>query len=136
MRSFKPSIRFPIGSYASSCVTESTRTPAQHLLRDACVRGVAREARGVVHDDCRGRAARPESVAEQSVERAAVRVGARRAELDVVAGDDGVVARGELLRRPPLCGERLLCLRRMRVADSEGVRRDRRTPSWDISAPI
>jgi hypothetical protein len=63
------------------------------------VRGVAREARGVVHDDGRDRAAWPERVAEQLVEDGAMRVGARRAGLDVVVIDDGLVARSELLRR-------------------------------------
>jgi hypothetical protein len=53
----------------------------------------------VVHDDGRDRAAWPERVAEQLVEDGAMRVGARRAGLDVVVIDDGLVARSELLRR-------------------------------------
>jgi hypothetical protein len=75
----------------------------QLLLHDPRVRGVACEARGVVHNDDRDRAAGPERVAEQLVEHDAMSIGARRAGLDVVVIDDGVVAGGELLRGMPLC---------------------------------
>jgi len=78
----------------------------QLLLHDARMRGVPREARGVVHDDDRDRAARPERVTEQLVEHGAMRVGARRARLNVVVIDDGFVATGKLVRRPPLRRER------------------------------
>jgi hypothetical protein len=66
-------------------------------LHDPRVRGVARKARGVVNDDDRHRAAWPKRVTEQLVEDGAMSVGARRAGLDVVVVDDGVVVRGELL---------------------------------------
>jgi hypothetical protein len=69
------------------------------------MRGVACEAGGVVNDDSRDRAAGLERVAEQLVEDRAMSVGARRAGFDVVVFDDGVMARSELFRRPPLCCE-------------------------------
>lgn len=81
---------------------------AQLRFHDACLRGVAGEARGVVNDDDRDVAAGTKRVLEHATERGTTWMHGGATGLDVLANDRRAVTLGVLLHGTALRGDRQL----------------------------